>query len=154
MHQRRSRTFVAIRDRWINCVNGSTIGIILVPFEVSWAKGLIIGPCSRPKNLRAGFKKPGPVGMNVYRAVLISGPPGIGKTTSAHLAANLAGFTVLELNASDTRSKNLLNVRQDRVERLSCPNASLTVQDRLHSSLQSIRRRWTSGITEQFVSVC
>jgi replication factor C subunit 1 len=46
--------------------------------------------------------------MNVYRAVLISGPPGIGKTTSAHLCAKLAGYTPIELNASDTRSKKLV----------------------------------------------
>lgn len=40
------------------------------------------------------------------RAVLISGPPGIGKTTSAHLACRAAGFSPIEFNASDTRSKS------------------------------------------------
>lgn len=48
--------------------------------------------------------------MNVFRAVLISGPPGIGKTTSAHLCAKLAGLTPIELNASDARSKKLVEV--------------------------------------------
>ncbi|KAJ2495325.1 DNA replication factor C complex subunit Rfc1, partial [Coemansia sp. RSA 2052] len=42
------------------------------------------------------------------RAILISGPPGIGKTTTAHLVADLAGFDVLELNASETRNKSSL----------------------------------------------
>ena len=46
--------------------------------------------------------------MNVFRAVMITGPPGIGKTTSAHLCAKLAGFTPVELNASDARSKKLV----------------------------------------------
>jgi replication factor C subunit 1 len=64
----------------------------------------------RPSSLKSGFKKPGKIGMNVFRGVLITGPPGIGKTTSAHLCAKLAGLTPIELNASDTRSKKLVEV--------------------------------------------
>ncbi|KTW28511.1 hypothetical protein T552_01770 [Pneumocystis carinii B80] len=60
------------------------------------------------QNRIANFKKPGSDGMGFYRAVLISGPPGIGKTTSAHLVAKLEGYDVLEFNASDTRNKKLL----------------------------------------------
>lgn len=62
----------------------------------------------RPKSVASNFKRPGPNGLNVYRAVLISGPPGIGKTTAAHIAAKLKGYNAVEMNASDTRSKKLL----------------------------------------------
>jgi replication factor C subunit 1 len=65
----------------------------------------------RSVSLKSGFKKPGKNGMNLFRAVLITGPPGIGKTTSAHLCAKLEGFTPIEMNASDARSKKLVEVR-------------------------------------------
>ncbi|KAH9928881.1 DNA replication factor C, large subunit [Fomitopsis serialis] len=61
-----------------------------------------------PSSLKANFKKPGKDGINVYRAIMITGSPGIGKTTSAHLCAKLEGFTPIELNASDARSKKLV----------------------------------------------
>ena len=38
------------------------------------------------------------------RAALLTGPPGIGKTTTAHLVAKSCGYQVVELNASDERS--------------------------------------------------
>lgn len=43
------------------------------------------------------------------RAVLLSGPPGIGKTTTALVACRAMGYDPIELNASDTRSQKLLN---------------------------------------------
>lgn len=55
------------------------------------------------------FKDPGSDGTGIFRACLISGPPGIGKTTAAHLIAKDLGYDVLEKNASDVRSKTLLN---------------------------------------------
>jgi len=54
------------------------------------------------------FQMKGPEGLGGYRAIIVHGPPGIGKTTAAHLAAKLAGYDVLESNASDTRSKKLV----------------------------------------------
>ncbi len=42
------------------------------------------------------------------RAILISGPPGIGKTTTIHLIAKSLGYAVSEYNASDTRSASVL----------------------------------------------
>jgi len=60
------------------------------------------------RNAKSGFKLPGKDGSGIYRAVIIHGPPGIGKTTAAHLVANLEGYDVVETNASDTRSKKLV----------------------------------------------
>ncbi|KAG5442205.1 replication factor C subunit 1, partial [Clonorchis sinensis] len=43
------------------------------------------------------------------RAALLSGPPGIGKTSSATIACAELGFSTCELNASDCRSKTSLS---------------------------------------------
>jgi replication factor C subunit 1 len=59
-------------------------------------------------NAKKGFKVGGKDGSGIYRAVMIHGPPGIGKTTAAHLMAKLEGFDIVETNASDTRSKKLV----------------------------------------------
>jgi replication factor C subunit 1 len=42
------------------------------------------------------------------RGVLVTGPPGIGKTTTVHLIAESLGYKVKEYNASDTRSVSVL----------------------------------------------
>ncbi|KAL3233640.1 Replication factor C subunit 1 [Nakaseomyces bracarensis] len=60
-------------------------------------------------NKQNGFKNAGRDGTGIYRAAMLYGPPGIGKTTAAHLVAQELGYDVLEQNASDVRSKSLLN---------------------------------------------
>lgn len=66
-----------------------------------WLKGW-------PQAKRYNFQKRGADGLGGERAIILSGPPGIGKTTAAHLAAKLEGYDVIESNASDTRSKKLV----------------------------------------------
>ncbi|KAG0418311.1 hypothetical protein HPB47_004950 [Ixodes persulcatus] len=77
---------------------------------------------------RAGPKRPPPKwgggggDGSAFKAALLSGAPGVGKTTTANLVAREAGFSVLELNASDTRSKKSL--KQEVAELLG--NQTLT----------------------------
>lgn len=43
------------------------------------------------------------------KAALLSGPPGIGKTTMANVVCKVLGYDSIEMNASDTRSKKTLH---------------------------------------------
>ncbi|KAL0821545.1 hypothetical protein ABMA28_004999 [Loxostege sticticalis] len=55
-----------------------------------------------------GKKEVGPEmdedGRPHHKVALLCGPPGVGKTTLAHLLARIAGYRPVELNASDERS--------------------------------------------------
>ncbi|CAH1643183.1 unnamed protein product [Spodoptera littoralis] len=63
-------------------------------------------------NRKAKLPKPSPWAKNddggYYKAALLSGPPGVGKTTSVALVCKELGFDMVEFNASDTRNKTLI----------------------------------------------
>ncbi|XP_038569412.1 replication factor C subunit 1 [Micropterus salmoides] len=65
------------------------------------------GGASKPPVARFG-KFGGKDDGSGYKAALLSGPPGVGKTTTAALVCEELGFSYVEMNASCTRSKNSL----------------------------------------------
>ncbi|CAG9136425.1 unnamed protein product [Plutella xylostella] len=63
-------------------------------------------------NRKEKLSKPSPWAKNddgaFYKAALLSGPPGVGKTTTVSLVCKELGFDAVEFNASDTRNKTLI----------------------------------------------
>ena len=46
-----------------------------------------------------------------FKAALLSGTPGVGKTTCAYMACQQLGFQLVEMNASDVRNKKHLEAK-------------------------------------------
>eukprot|EP00931_Biecheleriopsis_adriatica_P086646 TRINITY_DN61268_c0_g1_i1.p1 TRINITY_DN61268_c0_g1~~TRINITY_DN61268_c0_g1_i1.p1 ORF type:complete len:877 (+),score=205.35 TRINITY_DN61268_c0_g1_i1:136-2631(+) len=71
----------------------------------------------RGKTKKVPFRPGGGIPENLNaRAALVSGPPGIGKTTTCRLVAQMqGGYEVLEYNASDARSQKVIQEMADGI---------------------------------------
>ncbi|KAJ1976736.1 DNA replication factor C complex subunit Rfc1 [Dimargaris xerosporica] len=90
------------------CGNKSNVESIL-RYLRGWKRALGYGGAPAASQARA-------------KAVLVSGPPGIGKTTAVLLACESEGFQIIEMNASDSRNKKSL----DKVVRELTGNRTVT----------------------------
>lgn len=76
-----------------------------------WLKGwdrIVFPGIAKSKQARSGEEE----GEFAHRKILmLTGPPGLGKTTLAHVCAQQAGYEVLEINASDERSRDVVKGR-------------------------------------------
>jgi chromosome transmission fidelity protein 18 len=64
----------------------------------------IVFPGSTKQKPKAAKKDFGDEELRHRKILLLTGPPGLGKTTLAHVCARQAGYEVQEINASDERS--------------------------------------------------
>ena len=65
---------------------------------------------------------------SMFKAALLSGPPGIGKTTAAQLVCEYLNFDYIEKNASDQRSKkSMSNVSSDTYSVANFSNKSVSM---------------------------
>ena len=74
----------------------------------------VIGHAAEIKTLQGWLSEWSKKGSKPAAAALLTGPPGIGKTTVAHAVARAAGYDVVEFNASDERSATAVRAIFDR----------------------------------------
>lgn len=65
---------------------------------------------TKPKSLKLADDTD-PSQQQHRKILLLTGPPGLGKTTLAHVCAKQAGYEALEINASDDRSRDVVKGR-------------------------------------------
>ncbi|KAK8941993.1 hypothetical protein KSP40_PGU009582 [Platanthera guangdongensis] len=86
------------------------------------------------------MKKPGKKlnDSSAKKAVLISGSPGIGKSTSAKLVSQMLGFNVIEVNASDSRGK-----ADSKITKGVGGSTSNSIKELIRNEALSINKDWS-----------
>lgn len=79
-----------------------------------WLKGwdpIVFPGSGRPKPKASKYQADDDDERVHRKILLLAGPPGLGKTTLAHVCAKQAGYEVQEINASDERSRDVVKGR-------------------------------------------
>lgn len=93
--------------KWIDLIGPEKTHRQLLKWLLGWSSAVFKAETTASaSNSNEGYSDP--FDRPQRRIMLIHGPPGIGKTTVAHVIAKHAGYDVLEINASDERSGQLV----------------------------------------------
>ncbi|KAJ6164404.1 Chromosome transmission fidelity protein 18 [Penicillium chermesinum] len=85
------------------------------------------------------------------KVLLLSGPPGLGKTTLAHVCAKQAGYEVLEINASDDRSRDVVKGRiRDALGTENVKGANVEIGER---KVRRAAKPWEGGFMKALIDL-
>ncbi|KAJ3259296.1 hypothetical protein HK103_002494 [Boothiomyces macroporosus] len=93
-----NRSILAWVKHWDYCVFGKELKKSLI----NTGKGKAPSKFDKPMDK---FQRP------EKKILLLAGPPGLGKTTLAHIVAKHAGYNIIEINASDDRGSEVIKNR-------------------------------------------
>ncbi|KAJ7979669.1 chromosome transmission fidelity protein 18-like [Quillaja saponaria] len=109
--------------QWDSCVFGSEIRSTSDEVLSALKRHSSVAQRQKPLDLNFLMKNGGPrwnygrsrhskiMDENEHKILLLCGPPGLGKTTLAHVAAKHCGYHVVEVNASDDRSSSSIEAK-------------------------------------------
>lgn len=109
---------------------------------LSWLKrwdSIVFPHQSRPKGKARAKEEDGITERGHRKVLLLAGPPGLGKTTLAHVCARQAGYEVQEINASDERSRDVVKGRiRDMVGTESVRTLDASVNGRVRKAARPV----------------